>query len=104
MRNILMLLLDIALVVEVKRVLIVSGTIRVILRVRTNDVARAARGDVNTTMLTSRLSLRRRGSTLPEHQSSRGSSQRGPLLWVSLRVTTRIAGVCGVSEGGAGGV
>jgi hypothetical protein len=75
------LLLDLALVMVVKRALEVSGIIGAVLRVGTSDVDRAAGGDVKMATLTRGLSLRRRRSVLAKHGSSRGSSQRGPLLW-----------------------
>src|SRR4051812_16424366 len=59
----------------------VSGTIRTILGIRTSNADHAAGRDVKATTLTRGLSLRRRRGVLPKHGGSKGSSQRGPLLW-----------------------
>src|SRR4051812_27276355 len=74
------ILLDLVLVM-MKQAQTVSGTIRTILGIRTSNADRATSGDVKATTLTRGLSLRRSRGVLPKHGSSKGSSQRGPLLW-----------------------
>src|SRR3954468_15092661 len=74
------ILLDLVLVMR-KQAQTVNGTIRTILGIRTSNADRATSGDVKATTLTRGLSLRRRRGVLTKHGSSKGSSQRGPLLW-----------------------